>query len=164
MEKFNPKNKEFHFRLSSHSCYKCKYEICPLETLTLQDINEYKQTKSSPQESDEEYCIGMAKLLLQGNLKDKLYISKYFCGHYSLSDGQHRICVACHLIDKNIDIKFMATVKEEPVKCYYCGMMDKFDNFFNSLTLFQKKFKTKSFRQYKEAISEFKEYNILRKL
>lgn len=171
MEKFNPKGKTFHFRLSAHSCYECRYGVCSLQDLTIRYINEYESNNYLPEESDEKYCIGIAKLILEDELNKKLDIIKYSCGHYSLSDGQHRVCAAAHLLDNNIDIEFVATITEEPSKCYYCEIYDKYNCIPKSPNLLHKILKTKCFRDYEEKIRRNKEYistleekNILRKL
>ena len=165
VKNFNPRGKHFHFRLNEYSCYKCKYEMCSLDGLSLKDIKEYELTTiRTLQESNKEYCIGIAKLFLQGEFKNPLAVSKNICGHYSLGDGQHRVCVVAHLMDKNADIELKAIIKEENIKCYYCGMMDKYNDMASKLTIVQSVFKTKLYREYKDGISNLKEYNILRKL
>lgn len=163
-KEFNPKGKEFILKLNDHSCYECKCGNCSLEDLTLEDIKKYEPPICIPPESDKEYCIGIAKLLLQGELKSSLSVSKYSCGHYSIGDGQHRVCAAAHLMDKDVAMELNATIEYEKLKCYYCGMMEKYNNMASSITIFHKIFKTRLFREYTEGINNLNQYNILKKL
>lgn len=163
-KKFNPIEKEFHFRLNEKSCYKCNCGVCSIEDLSIQDIKEYKVSVCISKESEKEYCIKIAKSLLQYGCEDILHISRFNCGHYSLIEGQHRICIVAHLLYKNANIELNALTKTEDENCYYCVMLKKYNDKLDSINAFQKIFKSKLLKECTDNIKKLENYHILRKL
>lgn len=161
---FEPRGKEYSFRLDKYSCYECKTGNCSLNDVSLEEIKNYEFSRSILGESNKEYCIRIAKLFLQGKRKDILTVSRCICGHYSLDGGQHRLCVAAHLLNKSYNIELNVIIRDDNTKCCYCGMNDEYNNMHEQIRIVDKIFKTKVFKDYIRKSSDFKEHIILRKL
>lgn len=164
VNKFDPRGKEFHFKLDKYSCYRCKEGNCSLKNISLDELKEYNSSGVIPPESSKEYCIGMAKLFLEGEFETPAVIYKQSCGHYSFSDGQHRTCVVAHLLEKDANVILKADVIEQNILCYVCVMKEKIRSRESKLTLFDKIFKTRRYKELIESKNRLPKHNFIYKL
>ncbi|MRY42631.1 hypothetical protein GKD46_20825 [Parabacteroides distasonis] len=164
IENFDPRGKEFHFKLDKYSCYRCQTGKCSLDNVTLDELYAFNVSNDLPAESSKDYCIGMAKLFLEGEFETPAFIYKDSCGHYSIDDGQHRTCVVAHLLDKGASVVLNANVKEQDMACYMCGMKEKIKNKEANVTWFDKTLKTKPYRELINIKNSLYDHNFLYKL
>lgn len=141
--KFNPLGKTYHFRLSEDSCYMRMNDKCSLEDIDISDIKKIGNA-SHLAENSIYYCRGIASSILNKDLIPEFEIYKNNqCGHYSLADGQHRFCVIARLKERGEEVSIDAEVINQNIKCYYCGLNDKFVSQEKALTFFDKVFRKK---------------------
>ncbi len=93
---FDPTNYEFAFNLSKHNCFKKLTGKCSL-LLTDRQLRKYQKIDTSNKNSfnSVHYCRKLLDYIkLNGMPLPVISIEKKTCGHFSVIDGQHRICIA----------------------------------------------------------------------
>lgn len=113
---FKPKGNTFNFRLSIYDCYRRSKGCCSIKTEEGKQVNtnEYERFH----ESDVAYCPALVNSLIEYGMTNNrlpVKIIKNSCGHYSVEDGQHRLCSSAArkiLID--------VYVQESSYECYVC--------------------------------------------
>lgn len=108
---FNSKDKIFNFSLSRYDCYRIDTGKCSIDC---------EKSSSIPYSDD---ALGYCQRLLQSlidkgvtNQYSPVRIIKNSCGHYSIIDGQHRLCSAAHG-----GICIDVYIQESEYECYTCG-------------------------------------------
>ena len=120
---FSPSDKTFCFNLTENTCHRCKTQICPLDCAKLSEIANFTFSGECVRRNSSEYCMDLAKKMMQNSLVTTRKIKIYHygsCNHYGFDDGQHRTCVAAHLIKRGIDIKLNIEFYKSSRKCPYC--------------------------------------------
>ncbi len=85
------KNMDFIFVFSTRDCYKLFSGVCSLEIEEKPQIDEKNQAYCGKWN----YCRGMYQALLEKRLPTQdIRVQKWLCGHHTIIDGQHRICMA----------------------------------------------------------------------
>lgn len=112
-ENFRSKGKTFLFNLNEHCCYG-KKDRCYVELGKLDVTRNPRQYETG----DKMFCVTLAECFLRRGYEDWsscVYISKYSCGHYSVTDGQHRLCIS-----SKIDIPITVYKKNSNNLCHVC--------------------------------------------
>ena len=120
---FNPLGKTFNFRLTENTCNRCKSGNCPLDLKPICDIENFTYVGDYIKRGSAEYCFDLGKKILNQSLHAITQIQVYYykdCNHYDFNDGQHRTCVAAHLMQKNVNIELPVKYYEVKSKCPYC--------------------------------------------
>lgn len=89
-----PTNSRLNYELTDGNCYAQKCGTCPLENITLEEIQNAQQPKDCVRKNDRLYCLLMAKAMLNGALQEYMSVSVYHfvkCGHFFIDDGRHTI-------------------------------------------------------------------------
>lgn len=147
--KLNPLGKTYYFNFNEYSCYKCKTGTCPLDKLTLDEIRNLQEVdKFCIKENSEEYCTDLARKILVYDYSPKVWLNlNTVCGHYSLSDGQHRTCIIARLYQKGGNVNFEPYFSTQPSQCLHCLNKEHYTKLENSLNFFDKLFKTKKYKK-----------------
>ncbi|MCI8944611.1 MAG: hypothetical protein HFE33_02905 [Clostridia bacterium] len=145
----NPLGKVYYFNFNEFSCYKCKYGICPLENLTLDEIRKLPEIdKKYIEENSIDYCTDLARKILVYDYSPEVWLNlNTECGHYSLSDGQHRTCIIACLHQKGGKVKYEPYFNIQSCLCQYCSIKKYYIDLENSLNVFDKLFRTKKFKK-----------------
>lgn len=105
VEKINPSDCSFAFRMSEYDCYALRTGRCSLY-LSNKEAKKIHKTEKNTSDSNVMYCRDLKDSLLNDNyFEDLSYQSNNYsirihqriCGHYVFTDGQHRSCIAKHL-------------------------------------------------------------------
>lgn len=115
IKNFDASGKIFQFRLSKHDCYRLLSGKC-----SVNHIGSQIESDKLGFENRIDYCRSLAKSLSEEGVTDKrspVMIIKNSCGHYSIENGQHRLCAATNA-GVRIDVYF----QENECECYICGM------------------------------------------
>lgn len=97
-------DKAIAFHLDAYSCYKAKTGVCSLD-LTDSEVSKRSEHEVAEQSVKVTKCPNIFQDMQSKEKFDSLYVCsgdepkliKMMCGHYECS-GQHRICVAKHVI------------------------------------------------------------------
>lgn len=114
--KFRKKDlKKFSFEMNYYCCWKLRTGDCPLEKKEIIEISK------NPHEHwwhyyEEKGCVEVAACLKEKGYKKKFIIEEHSCGHITLPDGQHRVCVGIRL---GLEIPIEEYIKVE-YKCPKC--------------------------------------------
>lgn len=140
IEKFRAKGKIFLFNLNEYCCYG-KKDKCYVEYDNLDITREPIQYNTG----HKMHCVILAECFLRRGYEDWascIYIQKNTCGHYSVSDGQHRLCISAR-----IDIPIIVYEEKNNCLCHVCSIKRenrkiKFLNMFrkNKMELLQPRF------------------------
>lgn len=117
-KRFRPKGKTFVFNLDEYSCYKLNTGVCSMDCEKNYDLNDMYVSENSIQ-----YCPKLANSLKQygvTNINYPVRVIKNTCGHYSIEDGQHRLCSASKE-DLGIDVY----IQESEYTCRVCHFKKK---------------------------------------
>ncbi|MDK0565579.1 hypothetical protein P5E48_11515 [Clostridium perfringens] len=131
IKNFNLQDKEFSLRNDEDDnfCYKTQTGICSLELSESEARRIYEKRKSSlikegiygtllekysNDNTSSLYCKNIYKLLIKQEMSP-IYISKNKCGHYTVNDGLHRLCIARK---KNLTLNAYI---DEGNKCWLCA-------------------------------------------
>ncbi|WP_160680730.1 hypothetical protein [Clostridium sp. C8-1-8] len=118
---FKSKGKTFEFRLSEYNCYRLSNGKCSMDTtLGKSELSlEYDQYDYC----DIHYCPTLCNSVKVLGMQDKNHtvrITKNSCGHYTITDGQHRLCSSSHR-----DMSIEAYVEENGTICPKCYWRNK---------------------------------------
>ncbi|WP_410495829.1 ParB N-terminal domain-containing protein [Cellulosilyticum sp. ST5] len=110
---FEARGKKFVFKLTKYDCYRIAKRKCSV-------VGVYDEITENAirSECDLEYCQALLQSLKREGVVNKNYpirIIKNSCGHYSIEDGQHRLCSAA---TAGLDVDVY--IQESPYKCYIC--------------------------------------------
>lgn len=110
---FSSKGKQFVFNLDTYTCYRISTGTCSIDEVGI-------QIKEDPYASSYsvEYCPNLAASLNKFGVINQNYpirVIKNTCGHYSIEDGQHRLCSAAKL-----GITLEVYVLEDESDCDVC--------------------------------------------
>lgn len=157
--KFNLLGKTYYFNFNEYCCNRCKTGICPLDKLTLEEIRNLQEiNKYCIKENSEEYCTDLARKILVYDYSPKVWlIFNTECGHYSLSDGQHRTCIIARIYQKGGKVNFEPYFSTQASLCLHCLNKEHYIKLENNLNLLDKLVKTK---KYKEVIEYKKRQQI----
>lgn len=113
---FDPRGKIFEFNLNKHSCCKKNNKACLSGDSQIVDGigEEYLRVHTD----DEMYCPNIINNIKRNGFDDDLceiMVVKNGCGHYSVINGQHRICAAA-----KAGILITIHLQEDDVDCYVC--------------------------------------------
>lgn len=149
IEKINPSDCSFVFRMGEYDCYALRTGRCSLY-LSDEEAKGIHESEKNTSDSNVMYCRNLKESLLNDNYfedpsqQSKNYsirIHKRNCGHYVFTDGQHRSCIAKHL-----NLQTMYVNKEisdfTEINCPVCfnEHTKKENNFFTSfLSIFKRK-------------------------
>lgn len=111
LPQFNPKGKSFMFHMSKYDCYKQYSGKC---SLTL-DNRSSILSNTYARENDVCYCINLVESLIANGLNREILLTKFSCGHYAFTDGQHRVCSA-----SRDGLIVPVYVQEADTECYFC--------------------------------------------
>lgn len=118
---FNPKGNKFVFNLSKYDCYRLSKGKCSIQ---IKDQSKIAISNSiNLAECSYQYCIVLANSLKEKGVTNKINtvrIIRNSCGHYSIEDGQHRLCSAA-----NVNIKLDVYVQEFEGECRVCYFRKK---------------------------------------
>lgn len=130
IENFKSKGKTFLFNLNEHCCYgkkdKCHVQIENLD-LTREPMN-YST-------GDKMHCVILTECFLRRGYEDwdnHVLIQKHLCGHYSVTDGQHRLCLS-----SKIDIPIIVYEEKSNCLCIVCST-EKENRKIKFLNMFRK--------------------------
>ena len=159
---FDPRGKSFEFRLDQYSCYRCSTGECSLENMSIEALQNSSDCVGVIGESSITYCRGMAKLFLDGEFTApaRIYLNRD-CGHYSISDGQHRTCVVAMILNKGAVVTLNAEIIEQDCICRECFMREDFAKRESQLTWFDKTFNTRKYRNLRQDINDYEEHDFL---
>jgi hypothetical protein len=151
LKQMNPTKGKFCYNLSGYDCYELRTGKCSLyfsekeaQQISIKDKTPYKEAQVT-------YCREIAKSLLaedyynnpnaQKDSTEPIKMHPRHCGHYVLTGGQHRTCIAKHL-----NINSIYAYMEDPneyleldseITCYACNDKNskrkeysKYKNFF----------------------------------
>jgi hypothetical protein len=107
------------FNLGRYDCYRLDKGKCSIHL----DAKGHKDNSISCKECDYRYCISLAHSLTEKGVTNNLSpvrITKNSCGHYAITDGQHRLCSAA-----NVNIKLDVYVQEFEGECRVCYFRKK---------------------------------------
>lgn len=113
---FNPKGKEYYYTACNQDfCYKNKNGICSLD-LTEEEVKNINKNVDGEdyiycQKNSVNYCRDIYKSLIKDGQKKLVYLNQKKCGHYTFTDGQHRLCIAARKglkldVQLYVDIKY----------------------------------------------------------
>lgn len=161
-QKFDPRGKSFHFRLDQYTCYRCKKGVCSLENVSLYELKNSLSCVHVIGEGSIEYCRGMAKLFLDNEFSApaRIYLNRK-CGHYSFSDGQHRTCVVARVLQKGAEVLLNAEITEQDCMCRDCLIKVDFAKRENSISRFDKIFRTKKYKDLKHAEKNYENHEFI---
>ncbi|SFJ23949.1 hypothetical protein SAMN02910355_1729 [Terrisporobacter glycolicus] len=118
IENFRSKGKTFLFNLNEYCCYGKKNE-CYVQLGKLDVTREPRQYGIG----EDMFCVTLAECFLRRGYEDWsncVYISKHTCGHYSVTDGQHRLCIS-----SKINIPIIVYKKDSNDLCSVCEIEKK---------------------------------------
>lgn len=58
---FDPRGKNFEFRLNQYTCYRCSNGECALENINIEELQNSSNCVGAIEKSSIAYCRGMAK-------------------------------------------------------------------------------------------------------
>lgn len=125
---FIPLGKTFNFRLTENTCSRCKTGSCPLDYLSILDIEDFIYSGEYIRRGTPEYCVELAKKHINHSLNAANNIQIYYhtgCNHYDFNDGQHRTCVAARLMLKGIKIDLPVSLYKVKGKCLFCRYKER---------------------------------------
>lgn len=123
---FNPRGKEYYYTACNEDfCYKNKNGICSLD-LTDEEVKNInrkfdKEDYRYYQENSVSYCREIYESLMKDGQKHLVYLNKGTCGHYTFTDGQHRICIAAR---KGLKLDVQLHIDSE-YPCWICMQESK---------------------------------------
>jgi hypothetical protein len=130
IEKFKSKGKTFLFNLNEYCCYG-KKDKCHVQMDNLDLTREPLQYKTG----HEMHCVILAECFLRRGYEDwinRVLIQKNRCGHYSIIDGQHRLCIS-----SKIDVPIIVYETEHNGLCTVCSI-EKENRKIKFLNIFRK--------------------------
>lgn len=159
---FDPRGKSFEFRLDQYTCYRCDSGECSLDDMSIEELQNSSNCVHIIDESSIKYCRGMAKLFIDGEFTApaSIYLNRD-CGHYSISDGQHRTCVVARILKKGAAVTLKANLIEQDCICRDCLMREDFAKRESQLTWFDKIFNTRKCRNLRQDIKDYQEHEFL---
>lgn len=110
---------DFAMRMGPGDCYELRTGLCDLNvTADVEYHNNHDMYVAYCGKRG--YCKAMAQAISDKKISlDNIVIGRFDCGHYSINDGQHRICVAKRMGIKAISLETYDTLG----KCKYCEMI-----------------------------------------
>lgn len=159
---FDPRGKSFEFRLDQYTCYRCSTGECSLENMSIKELQNSSDCVRAIGESSIEYCRGMAKLFLDGEFTApaRIYLNRK-CGHYSVSDGQHRTCVVARILKKGAAVTLNAEIIEQDCICRGCLIRKDFSERESQMTWFDRRFNTRKYRDLWQDIKNYEEHEFI---
>ena len=164
---FYPLGKTYYFNFNDYSCHKCLTGKCPLDELTIEEIEKLPKPEGAYiKEQSWEYCANLARKLLTYEDSPTIWMNfNKECGHYSFSDGQHRTCIIARLYQKGKKIKFQPFLSGNQCKCPQCDNIEYYAEIEKNLKLRDKIFKTEQYkrvlvfknRKFKNCLYKFEE-------
>lgn len=162
-------NKYFNFKMNYKWCRKLKTGLCPIETLTVDEIMQYKYKDTNCDwKSSDELCIYLAKEYLSNKMcmyndnecswGSPISIDKCTCNHYKIDDGQHRICCSSKLIKKTSNFKFVLFEGDFPMLCSHCIREEKEKKEKKKYNWWVRLFNRREFNEYIERNKEYHEF------
>lgn len=131
IENFKSKGKTFLFNLNEYCCYG-KKDKCYVQMENL-DLTREPMNYST---ADKMHCVSLAECFLRRGYEDyyndRVLIQKHICGHYSVSEGQHRLCLS-----SKIDIPIIVYEKKSNSLCIVCSI-EKENRKIKFLNMFRK--------------------------
>lgn len=125
-----PQCRRLNYEFTERNCYAQKFEICPLEKTTLQEIEKLQKPNDCIRRNEKNYCLLMEKAMLNDTLQEYMPVSIYHfvkCGHFFIDDGRHRICITEHLHKNGIEFDLPTRIYEEKTKCAQCKRSKEYD-------------------------------------
>lgn len=113
---FDPHGKTFEFNLDKYSCCKKNGKTCLAGNAQIVDGIGEKYLRVH--RDDEMYCPNIINNIKRNGFDDDLYeimVVRNGCGHYSVTNGQHRICAAA-----KAGISITVYLQEYDGDCYVC--------------------------------------------
>ena len=120
---FNPSGKNFAFNMNCYNCFEIATGKCLLEAS--EDFKEDKRNKIDEGKDIFNRCRIISTLLIQQRLRP-VSIEQFKCGHYEVSDGQHRVCIASKM---KIEVTSYLTQYNHEV-CSWCKNPKKKENVY----------------------------------
>lgn len=114
---FIPWGKTYCFSFDKYNCFFRHGGICSLRNMHLP--SDYRKCKEYAK-WQEMFCPNLASSILQQGFfqaADDVKVLKNTCGHYSVDEGQHRVCVCARL-----KIPMKVLYQESDVECIICHM------------------------------------------
>ena len=136
-----PENMMFFFKLSTKDCYRRFTGKCSLDEDEKIHIEQENQCYCGKWH----YCRDLHLAVLSGKVDgkeqgDNVRIREYSCGHYTITGGQHRLCLA-----KRKKLPIFAEVSEPSLaECPVCSEKRKKKSIINTIKQNFKKSKTDS--------------------
>lgn len=114
VQMIRPATMEFHYQypLDAYTCYHLHTGTCSLD-LPFNDAVE--APNRNPYYQQETACQSLCVSLKQGDTPP-VEIIKHDCGHFSFTDGQHRVCIA-----QRQDLEIPAIISEGGPMCCFCA-------------------------------------------
>ena len=115
---FIPWGKTYCFNMDRHDCYYRKYRQCSLNKYEISLSGQKELNCSSPA-----FCLNLAGSLLENGFiqtADDVLVHKKECGHYEISQGQHRVCICARL-----QMPMKVLYQEDYEKCVICCLSHK---------------------------------------
>lgn len=104
-------------------CHEVKNGLCLLDSVeSKEDIFKLPGDKGETDESSPEYCPGLAKMLLRGQIGTEDLLCYFYekCGHYALDEGQHRACILLRTYEIGLSLEKEVIVKVFDSYCPRC--------------------------------------------
>lgn len=114
---FIPWDKTYCFKFDKYNCYYRRKGICSLQNMHLP--SDYKKCKEYDK-WQKQFCPNLASSILQQGFfqaADDVKVIENICGHYTLNEGQHRVCVCARL---KIPLKVAYLKSDE--ECIICSI------------------------------------------
>ncbi|WP_040210858.1 hypothetical protein [Clostridium polynesiense] len=160
-EKFDPKGKQYYFSFCKQDCYQAMHGKCSLDL----SEDEVKLIPENDCEGDSKvsHCRNTYKSIISEGQSSPILITDNICNHYTVDDGQHRICIASKkglmleaYITKSDDVCHVCK-KEEEIKESILYEEKKFKIFAPKKTIFQKIFNIEPKNLYQDSLDREKE-------
>lgn len=119
-----PSELKFCYNLSKHDCYRRYTGKCSLDEYFDKNI----MWNSSIKSYHKKYCQILYVDIKKNGVIKPVEICKKACGHYDISNGQHRICIS-----KKMDLIIPAYVGSANRKCSACFQKNNFKYWVKSL-------------------------------
>jgi len=110
------KGKSFNVKLDVYTCFYKAHGICSLD-LSEEDVSKYPDFNKS----GVLHCRSLYENIKDNGVKFPVLLSSHKCGHYGISDGQHRICICGR---KGIKLPVYLD-NNDIYKCRYCLIKEK---------------------------------------
>lgn len=114
---FIPWDKTYCFKFDKYNCFYKRRGVCSLKNVHIPA--DYKKSREYDK-WQKQFCPNLASSILQQGFfqsADDVTVIKNTCGHYSMNEGQHRICICAKL---KVPIKVLYA--ESDLECIVCGM------------------------------------------